>query len=46
VDSGDLRPAKSHRDFHAGTFLIEGGRTFVAFDLPTGATTVTVWRGN
>ncbi|MBM3887535.1 MAG: hypothetical protein FJ388_00250 [Verrucomicrobia bacterium] len=44
VDSGDLRPAKSRRDFHAGTFLVEGSRTFVAFDLATGATTVTVWR--
>ncbi len=44
VGGGESRPARSRRDFHAGTFLVEGGRTFVAFDLPTGATTVTVWR--
>jgi len=44
VDGNEPRPARSRRDFHAGTFLVEGGRTFVAFDLPTGATTVTVWR--
>lgn len=44
VDRGDLRPVRSRRDFHAGTFLVEGRRTFIAFDLPTGATTVTMWR--
>ena len=44
VGGSEPRPARSRRDFHAGTFLVEGGRTFVAFDLPTGATTVTVWR--
>lgn len=46
VDGSEPRPARSRRDFHAGTFLVEGGRTFVAFDLPTGATTVTVWRSS
>ncbi|MBM3859567.1 MAG: hypothetical protein FJ395_07955 [Verrucomicrobia bacterium] len=42
VDKRDLWQVSSRRDFRAGTFLVEGRRTFLAFDLPTGKTTVTM----
>jgi hypothetical protein len=44
VGGSEARLARSRRDFHAGTFLVEGGRTYVAFDLPAGMTTATIWR--
>ena len=40
VGGRDLREVKSRRDFHGGTFLVEGNQTFVAFDLASGATTL------
>ena len=40
----ELREAKSRRDFRSGTFLIEGGRTFTAFDLAPGVTTLKLWQ--
>ena len=44
VGGSESRQVRSRRDFHAGTFLVEGDRTYVTFDLPTGATPVTIWR--
>lgn len=38
----DLRKVASRRDFREGTWLIEDGRSYVAFDLPPGSRTVTV----
>ncbi|MCX7887427.1 MAG: hypothetical protein N3B01_09285, partial [Verrucomicrobiae bacterium] len=44
VDEHDLRPVRSRRDFRVNTFLVEGDRTFVAFDLQMGTTVVSVMR--
>lgn len=40
----DLRPVASRRHLREGTFLVEGGRTFVALNLPPGETTLTLQR--
>jgi len=40
LNGSDLRPVRSRRDFRSGTFLVEGGQTFVAFDLAAGETTL------
>jgi hypothetical protein len=40
VGKRDLRPVQSRRDFRSGTFLVEGRKTFVAFDLGVGKTVV------
>lgn len=40
VNDRDLRQARSRSDFRGGTFLVEGGRTFIAFDLGAGETTL------
>ena len=39
---GELRQVQSRRDFRARTFLVEGNRTFLAFDLPAGKTALEV----
>lgn len=44
VDGDDLRQVRSRRDFREGTFIVEGKRTFVAFDLPMGGATLTISR--
>jgi hypothetical protein len=44
VNGSDLRSVSSRRDFGAGTFLPEAGRTLVAFDLPEGEAVLTVTR--
>jgi hypothetical protein len=38
LGGNDLREVKSIRDFRSGTFMQEGARTHVAFDLPEGTT--------
>lgn len=38
LGGNDLREVKSMRDFRSGTFMQEGARTHVAFDLPEGTT--------
>lgn len=38
----DLRRVQSRRDFRSGTILVEGDRTFIAFDLGAGETNVTL----
>ncbi len=38
VRGADLRQVRSRRDFWSGTFLVEGRNTFLAFDLATGET--------
>jgi hypothetical protein len=40
----DLRHVQSRRDFRSGAFVTEDSGTFVAIDLPTGATTLTITR--
>lgn len=40
VAGRDLREVKSRRDFHSGTFLVDGNQTFAAFDLAGGAITL------
>jgi hypothetical protein len=42
ADGNDLRAVSSRRDFRSGTYLTEGNRTLLAFDLKEGTTTVTV----
>ncbi len=42
VGGHDLREVGLRRDFAAGTFMVEGRETFVAFDLAEGATEVAV----
>jgi hypothetical protein len=42
VNGADLRPVTSRRDFRGGTCLVEGNRTFAAFDLEAGATELAV----
>jgi hypothetical protein len=41
-DGSDLRAVNSKRDFRSGTFLVEGGETFLALDLSAGVTTLTL----
>lgn len=38
LGGNDLRETNSIRDFRSGTFMLEGARTHVAFDLPEGTT--------
>lgn len=38
----DLSEAKTRRDFHSGRFLVEGAKTFAAFNLVAGATMLTI----
>ncbi len=40
VNGWDLREVRSRRDFQSDTFLIEGKKTLVAFDLEIGKTTL------
>jgi len=40
VAQRDLRQVQSRRDLRSGTFLVEGNRTFAAFDLAVGKTAV------
>lgn len=40
VNGWDLREVHSRRDFQSDTFLIEGKKTLVAFDLEIGSTTL------
>ena len=42
VKGSDLRQVRSRRDFRAGTFLVEGSKTYAAFDLAAGRTTLSV----
>jgi hypothetical protein len=42
VNGADLREVKSRRDFRSGTFLVNGKETFVAFDLKTGDTMLSI----
>jgi len=42
VNGADLRLVQSKRDFRSGTFLVSGKETFVAFNLPTGDTVLSV----
>jgi hypothetical protein len=42
VNGGDLRGVHSRRDFRSGTFLVEGGRSYAAFQLETGVTELVV----
>jgi hypothetical protein len=42
VGDTDLRQVQSRRDFRAGAFLVDGGQTFLAFDLPVGDTALTI----
>ncbi len=42
VNGADLRQAQSQRDFRSGTFWTTGKETFLAFDLQTGDTTLSV----
>jgi hypothetical protein len=42
VNGTDLRQVRSQRDFRSGTFRVTDKETFVAFDLPTGDTTLSV----
>ena len=42
VNGWDLREVRSRHDFQRDTFLIEGNRTFVAFDLEVGETRLAV----
>ena len=41
LNDHDLRAIHSRRDFRGGTFLVEGGQTYAAFDLEEGRTTLT-----
>jgi len=38
----ELRQVRSRRDFSSGTFLAEGGRPYLAFDLPEGETVLSL----
>jgi hypothetical protein len=40
LGGNDLREVKSKRDFRSGTFMLEGNRTHVAFDLAEGNTSL------
>jgi len=40
VNGVDLTEVKSRRDFHSGTFLLEGAHTCAAFDLKVGETAI------
>jgi hypothetical protein len=40
----DLQPAKSRRDFRAGTFLVEGDTTFLAMSLTMGTMSLMITR--
>ena len=42
VNGIDLRKVLSKRDFRSGTCLVEGNRTYVAFELTSGQTTLTI----
>jgi hypothetical protein len=42
LHGADLREVHSRRDFRSGTFLVEKPQTFVAFDLPTGTTSLSL----
>jgi hypothetical protein len=42
VNGSDVRQVYSQRDFRSGTFLVEGRKTFVAFELKAGETKITV----
>jgi len=46
VDNTDLRQVRSRRDFRSGTFLVEAGETFVAFNLGVGGTALSFTRSN
>jgi hypothetical protein len=42
VNGMDLRQVRSRRDFRSGTYLVADKETFVAFDLKTGDTTISM----
>jgi len=42
VKGNDLRQISSRRNFQSGTFLVEGKRTYIAFDLSAGETVLNV----
>lgn len=44
VNARELHRVGSRHDFRGGTFLVEGRRTFLAFDLAMGKTTLTLVR--
>ncbi len=42
IQGNDLEQVNSCRQFRSGTFMVEGQRTFIAFDLTVGETIVSV----